>query len=46
MRDLVKKNCDDLIKININPAIDSLNVSNALAATLAIKYFQKKNPEK
>ena len=33
MRDLVKKECDELIKINMQPnekfKIDSLNVSNA-----------------
>ena len=36
IRDLVKKNCDDLFKININneSVIDSLNVSNSAAVVL------------
>tara|TARA_B100000886_G_scaffold336218_1_gene294557 strand:- start:424 stop:1152 length:729 start_codon:yes stop_codon:yes gene_type:complete len=37
MRELVKKNCDDLFKIPINnsePIIDSLNVSNSAAIVL------------
>ena len=42
MRRLVKEHCDDLLKININPEINSLNVSNALTATLSIVTFKKK----
>ena len=38
MRELVKKECDELIKINMKPnkefGIDSLNVSNATAIAL------------
>ncbi len=36
IRELVKKNCDETIKIEINKSINSLNVSNACSATLAI----------
>ena len=43
MRDLVKKECDEIIKINIKPnekfQIDSLNVSNA--TTIALYEFYK-----
>ena len=36
IRDLVKKNCDDLFRININndSMINSLNVSNSAAIVL------------
>ena len=36
IRDLVKKNCDDLFKINVKnkSTIDSLNVSNSAAVVL------------
>lgn len=36
IKNIVKNNCDELIKININPKIDSLNVSNSVAAVLSI----------
>ena len=42
MRKLVKEHCDELLKINTNPKIGSLNVSNALAATLILRSLQKK----
>jgi len=42
MKKLVKKNCDELIKIKINPKIDSLNVSNAMAAALALYQSSQK----
>jgi|TARA_B110000503_G_scaffold136174_1_gene218060 23S rRNA (guanosine2251-2'-O)-methyltransferase len=41
MRKLVKEHCDELLKINTNPKIGSLNVSNALAATLMLRSLQK-----
>jgi 23S rRNA (guanosine2251-2'-O)-methyltransferase len=41
IRRLVKHNCDELIKIKINPKIDSLNVSNAISATLALYQSSK-----
>lgn len=41
IRHLVKQNCDELIKININPKIGSLNVSNAISATLALHQSSK-----
>lgn len=34
IRSLVKKNCDLLVKINMNPKVESLNVSNAAAIIL------------
>jgi 23S rRNA (guanosine2251-2'-O)-methyltransferase len=34
IRQLVKKNCDILAKINLNPEVESLNASTALAITL------------
>jgi 23S rRNA (guanosine2251-2'-O)-methyltransferase len=44
LRRLVKENCDRLIKIQINKKIESLNVSNAVSATLGIfRLLQKKN---
>ena len=36
LRRLVKESCDHLIKIDINKNIASLNVSNAVSATLGI----------
>jgi len=36
IRELVKKNCDETIKIEINKSINSLNVSNACSASLAV----------
>jgi 23S rRNA (guanosine2251-2'-O)-methyltransferase len=36
LRRLVKESCDHLIKIDINKNIESLNVSNAVSATLGI----------
>jgi 23S rRNA (guanosine2251-2'-O)-methyltransferase len=42
MRNIIKDNCDELIKIDINPYRDSLNVSNASAALLMyLKYTLK-----
>jgi 23S rRNA (guanosine2251-2'-O)-methyltransferase len=44
LRRLVKKNCDHLIKIQINKEIKSLNVSNAVSVTLGIfRLLQNKN---
>ena len=40
IRDLVKKKCDDLIKIEINKSSNSLNVSNACSACLAITNYK------
>ncbi len=34
IRRLVKENCDLLVKININPEVESLNASNAAAITM------------
>ena len=36
MKNLVQKNCDELIKIKINKEVESLNISNAVSITLAI----------
>ena len=36
MKTLVEKNCDELVKIKINKEVESLNISNAVAITLAI----------
>jgi 23S rRNA (guanosine2251-2'-O)-methyltransferase len=36
IKQLIKKNCDTLLKISINQKIDSLNVSNSVSAALAI----------
>jgi len=41
IKKILKKNCDFNLKININQNIESLNVSSAVAATLAI--FNQKN---
>ena len=41
IKKILKINCDYLLKININKKIESLNVSSAVAATLAI--FNKQN---
>lgn len=46
IRKLVKENCDDILKININPKVNSLNASNAVAACLALGLKQKKSPGK
>jgi 23S rRNA (guanosine2251-2'-O)-methyltransferase len=46
MRRLVKENCDEIARININPKIESLNVSNAVASCLALNLKQKKSPGK
>ena len=41
--DLVKKNCDEVIKIGISKNMESLNVSNAVSSVLSIyNYKQKK----
>jgi 23S rRNA (guanosine2251-2'-O)-methyltransferase len=41
--DLVKKNCDEVIKIGISKNMESLNVSNAVSSVLSIyNYRQKK----
>lgn len=36
LKDLVGKNCDERIKINISANVDSLNISNAVSIALAI----------
>ena len=36
IKNLVEKNCDELVKIKINKEVESLNISNAVAITLAI----------
>lgn len=36
LKKIIKDSCDELIKIKINSKIDSLNVSNSVAATLSI----------
>jgi 23S rRNA (guanosine2251-2'-O)-methyltransferase len=46
MRRLVKENCDQICKININSKIESLNVSNAVASCLTLNLKQKKSPGK
>jgi 23S rRNA (guanosine2251-2'-O)-methyltransferase len=38
IKDLIKKNCDYLVKIKINKEIDSLNVSSSVAVTLSTIY--------
>ncbi len=43
LRTLTKKNCDDLIKINMSNKVESLNVSNA--ASIAIHEIYKQNYE-
>lgn len=43
LKHLTKQRCDYLLNIPINPKVESLNVSNALAVTLAVK---KKAPVK
>jgi 23S rRNA (guanosine2251-2'-O)-methyltransferase len=42
MKKLMIENCDTICKIPISPNIESLNVSNAVAATLSILNFNKK----
>lgn len=46
MRRLVKESCDQICKIDINPEIESLNVSNAVASCLTLNFRQKKSPGK
>jgi 23S rRNA (guanosine2251-2'-O)-methyltransferase len=41
LKNLIRKNCDKLCKIPISNKINSLNVSNAVASTLAIIDFKK-----
>lgn len=40
IKELVKKNCNETIKIEINKSINSLNVSNACSACLAIASYK------
>ena len=42
IKDLVKKNCNEIIKIPISKKIDSLNVSNTVAAVLTYHSFKHK----
>lgn len=42
IKNLVKKNCDKIIKIPINKKIESLNVSNAAAAVLSVLNLKQK----
>jgi len=44
IKQMVKSNCDQICKIPISTKIESLNVSNAVAATLSILNFKKKRP--
>ena len=46
LRRLVKENCDETGRINTDPLIESLNVSNAVASCLALNLKKKKSPEK
>ena len=39
----IKQNCDILIKLTISNKIESLNVSNAVSATLALYNYIAKN---
>ena len=41
IKNILKQNCDHLLKININSKINSLNVSSAVSVALAI--FNLKN---
>lgn len=41
MKNLIKKNCDIICKIPINKKVNSLNVSNAVASTLAILDYKR-----
>lgn len=43
MQNSVIRNCDHILKLGINKKINSLNVSNAVAASLAIANLKKSN---
>lgn len=42
INDLIKKNCDEILKISISDKIQSLNVSNAVSSVLTIYNFKQK----
>ena len=42
IKKIIKDNCDEILKINIDPYMDSLNVANAATAVLMkLKYIFK-----
>ena len=42
IKDLVKKNCNEIIKIPISEKVESLNVSNTVASVLSFHSFKQK----